>query len=178
MRMIANGKGRGRLPISQPVRRLARVPIGCTVGFQGVALGMRQFSHQLLVPTRGQGLYEVTSPIDGWLREQGPGSGLLTVFIAHTSASLVIQENADPDVLGDLAAFFARLVPEDSALYRHVAEGPDDMPAHIRAALTQSQLSIPIRDGRMGLGTWQGVFVFEHRSGPHERRLSLHVIGE
>ena len=139
---------------------------------------MRQFSHRLMVPTRGKGLHEVTSALDNWLREQPVRDGLLTVFIEHTSASLVIQENADADVQRDLADFFSRVVPEEGGLYRHNSEGPDDMPAHIRAALTQSQLSIPLGGGRLALGTWQGVFVFEHRSRPHRRWLTLHLFGE
>ena len=105
-------------------------------------------------------------------------SGLLTVFVQHTSASLTIQENADPDVVPDLNTFFNRLVPEDNRLYRHTCEGPDDMPAHIRAALTLTQLSIPVERGRMALGTWQGVYLFEHRAAPHRRTVLLHLIGE
>jgi secondary thiamine-phosphate synthase enzyme len=102
----------------------------------------------------------------------------LTVFVRHTSASLLIQENADPDVQRDLESFFHRLVPEDNDLYRHTAEGPDDMPAHIKGALTQTQLSIPVSDGRLALGTWQGIYLFEHRRAPHRRELALHLIGE
>ena len=105
-------------------------------------------------------------------------SGLLVVFLRHTSASLLIQENADPDVLRDLDTFFDRLVPQSGDTYRHSTEGPDDMPAHIRAALTQTQLSIPIVDGRLGLGTWQGLYVYEHRDAPHTRQLLLHLTGE
>ena len=139
---------------------------------------MRQFSHELSVATRGRGLYDVTPRIDAWLAEQRVREGLLTVFIRHTSASLVIQENADADVLRDLEAFFARLAPESGGLYRHTAEGPDDMPAHIRSALTQTQLAIPLSDGRMALGTWQAIYLYEHRSAPHTRRLALHLIGD
>jgi secondary thiamine-phosphate synthase enzyme len=112
-----------------------------------------------------------------WAEGQGLKTGLLTLFLPHTSASLLIQENADPDVLADVLDFFARVAPEDAA-YRHRTEGPDDMPAHIRAALTQTQLSIPLLEGRLALGTWQGVYVFEHRRAPHRRRLCLHLIGE
>jgi len=101
----------------------------------------------------------------------------LTLFVRHTSASLIIQENADPDVMCDLEDFFARIAPEGHGLYRHSAEGPDDMPAHIRAALTQTQLSIPVRDGRPALGTWQGIYLFEHRTRGHSRRVALHLIG-
>ena len=139
---------------------------------------MRQASHQLTVETRGKGLYEVTGAVAAWLAEQPARDGLLTVFIRHTSASLIIQENADPDVLRDLDDFFARLAPEDSGRYRHQSEGPDDMPAHIRSALTQTQLAIPVAGGRMVLGAWQGLYVFEHRSRPRSRHLALHLIGE
>ncbi len=139
---------------------------------------MQQSSHRISVSTRGKGLYDVTREIDAWLGEQRIRDGLLTVFIRHTSASLVIQENADPDVLGDLEEFFARIAPESTGAYRHESEGPDDMPAHIRAALTQTQLAIPVDGGRMALGTWQGVYVFEHRTAPHSRDLALHLIGE
>ena len=127
--------------------------------------------------TRGKGLYDITGQVARWLAENPIETGLLTVFIQHTSASLTIQENADPDVVFDLNAFFNRLVPEDNRLYRHTAEGADDMPAHIRAALTLTQLSIPVTDGRMALGTWQGIYVFEHRAAPHRRRVVLHLFG-
>ncbi len=139
---------------------------------------MRQFSHRLQVPTRGKGLYEVSGEIARWLAGCSISKGLLTVFIQHTSASLTIQENADPDVVHDLEVFFGRLVPEDRQLYRHTVEGPDDMPAHIRAALTLTQLSIPVEQGRLALGTWQGVYVFEHRASPHRRNVQLHLLGE
>ena len=139
---------------------------------------MHQSTHRLQIPTRGKGLYEITGQIAAWLRESAIRTGLLTVFVQHTSASLTIQENADPDVVHDLNAFFNRLVPEDNRLYRHTCEGPDDMPAHIRAALTLTQLSIPVEQGRMALGTWQGVYVFEHRAVPHRRNVVLHLIGE
>ena len=139
---------------------------------------MAMESHTLQVATRGKGLYEITGQIAGWLGGLGAVNGLLTVFVQHTSASLTIQENADPDVAHDLATFFNRLVPEDSRLYRHTIEGADDMPAHIRAALTLTQLSIPVLRGRMALGTWQGVYLFEHRAAPHSRSVLLHLIGE
>ncbi len=135
-------------------------------------------SHTLQVATRGKGLYEITGQIAGWLGGLRVGNGLLTVFVQHTSASLTIQENADPDVVHDLATFFNRLVPEDNRLYRHTMEGPDDMPAHIRAALTLTQLSIPVIRGRMALGTWQGVYLFEHRTSPHRRNVLLHLISD
>ena len=139
--------------------------------------GLDQFSERLQVSTRGKGLYEITAQIARWLSGCPVRSGLLTVFIQHTSASLTIQENADPDVVHDLNAFFNRLVAEDSRLYRHTVEGPDDMPAHIRASLTLTQLSIPVDQGRLALGTWQGVYVFEHRASPHRRTVLLHLIG-
>ncbi len=138
---------------------------------------MRQTIHRLAVETRGKGLVEVTQPIADWLDGQGIATGLLTVFCRHTSASLLIQENADPDVQTDLAAYFERIAPEGAG-YVHDTEGPDDMPAHIRAALTQTQLSIPVERGAMTLGTWQGIYVFEHRRRPHRRELVLHLIGE
>ncbi len=134
-------------------------------------------SHRLEVATRGKGLYEITGQIAGWLSRNPVASGLLTVFVQHTSASLLVQENADPDVVSDLKAFFDRLVVEDNRLYRHTSEGPDDMPSHIRAALTLTQISIPVEEGRMALGTWQGVYLFEHRAAPHRRRVLLHLIG-
>jgi secondary thiamine-phosphate synthase enzyme len=139
---------------------------------------LRQASHRLRVPTRGKGLYEITGEIAGWLSGLAVRTGLVTVFVQHTSASLTVQENADPDVIHDLDAFFARLVPEDNRLYRHTVEGADDMPAHIRAALTLTQVAIPVEDGRLALGTWQGVYLFEHRSAPHRRSVLLHLIGE
>jgi secondary thiamine-phosphate synthase enzyme len=139
---------------------------------------VKQFTHALAVPTRGKGLYEITREIAGWQRQRPVRTGLLTVFVRHTSASLMIQENADPDVIHDLNAFFNRLVAEDNRLYRHTVEGADDMPAHIRAALTATQLSIPVLDGQMALGTWQGVYLFEHRASPHRRSVLLHLLGE
>ncbi len=139
---------------------------------------MKQATRQLTVSTRGKGLYDFTSEVAAWVHAQAMRTGLLTVFLRHTSASLTIQENADPDVIEDLNDFFGRLVSEDSRLYRHTSEGPDDMPAHIRAALTMTQLSIPLVEGRLGLGTWQGIYVFEHRARPHRRNVLLHLIGE
>lgn len=138
---------------------------------------MRQRQHTFAVRTDGPGLYDTTRDIAAWVEAQAVGQGMLTVFIRHTSASLVIQENADPAVLDDLQAFFRRTVPEDPGLYRHGSEGPDDMPAHIKSALTQTHLSIPVGDGRMTLGTWQGIYVFEHRTRPHVREIVLHLIG-
>ena len=139
---------------------------------------MKQDHRSIQIQTRGKGLYEFTGEIDSWLRNTGIAQGLVTVFVRHTSASLVVQENADPDVVQDLNDFFGRIAPEDNRLYRHTAEGPDDMPAHIRSALTTVQLSIPVVDGQLALGTWQGVYLFEHRSHAHRRSVVLHVIGE
>ena len=139
---------------------------------------MRQATIQIERRTSGRGLHEVTDEVRQWAEGQGLTTGLLTLFIRHTSASLLIQENADPDVLADLDSFLTRLAPEDRSLYRHNAEGPDDMPSHIRAALTQTQLSIPMIEGRLALGTWQGIYIFEHRHAPHRRLMCLHLIGE
>ena len=139
---------------------------------------MRQATHQIRISTHGKRLYEFTAEIESWLNDQTPKTGLLTVFCQHTSASLVIQENADPDVVADLADFFDRLVPENTRLYRHIAEGPDDMTSHIRSALTQTQLSIPIHNGKLALGTWQGVYLFEHREQPHRRSVILHLLSD
>jgi secondary thiamine-phosphate synthase enzyme len=138
---------------------------------------MRQAITTIEIRTPGRGLQDLTPEIDSWVGGQGIADGLLTIFIRHTSASLTIQENADPDVLRDLEDFFARLVPEDAALYRHGSEGPDDMPAHIRSALTHSHLAIPVMHGRRGLGTWQGIYLFEHRARPHRREIALHLLG-
>jgi secondary thiamine-phosphate synthase enzyme len=138
----------------------------------------RQAQHRLAVTTAGKGLVEITGSVAQWVGEQAMTRGLLTLFCRHTSASLLIQENADPDVRKDLEDFFARLVPEGRGLYVHDTEGPDDMPAHIRAALTQTQVSIPVDAGRMALGTWQGIYVFEHRAAPHRREIVLSLIGE
>ena len=138
---------------------------------------MRQALHQLHVETRGKGLVEITADIAAFVGGEGIATGLLTVFCRHTSASLLIQENADPDVRADLAAFFEQIAPEDPSRYIHGDEGPDDMPAHVRAALTQTQLSIPVAAGAMMLGAWQGVYLFEHRRAPHRRLVALHLIG-
>jgi secondary thiamine-phosphate synthase enzyme len=127
------------------------------------------FVHTLAVATRGKGLYPFTRDVAKWVSSTGVQAGLLTLFIQHTSASLVIQENADPDVVLDLADFFERLVPENDPRYSHTAEGPDDMPSHIRAALTQTHLSIPVVGGGMALGTWQGIYLFEHRTSAQRR---------
>ena len=138
---------------------------------------MRQALHSLIIPTRGRGLVEITRTVENWVAGQGIETGLTTLFCRHTSASLLIQENADPNVRTDLEAYFERIAPEQPGLYVHDDEGPDDMPSHLRTALTQVQLSIPVRGGQMALGTWQGVYLFEHRRAPHRREIVLHLIG-
>jgi secondary thiamine-phosphate synthase enzyme len=139
---------------------------------------LRQEIHEIAVPTRERGLYEITSSVEELVRKSGLNTGLATLHIQHTSASLLIQENADPEVRRDLDRFFKRLVPDGDALFEHNSEGPDDMPAHVRTALTAVNLSIPIADGRMALGTWQGIYVWEHRTHPHKRRVTIHLLGE
>jgi secondary thiamine-phosphate synthase enzyme len=139
---------------------------------------MRQATTLLSIRTERQGLLEITDRIVKWADAQAVNVGLLTIFCRHTSASLLIQENAAAAVRGDLEGYFARIAPEDPSLYAHDDEGPDDMPAHIRTALTQVQLSIPLIDGRLTLGTWQGIYLFEHRRHPHSRTLALHLLGD
>jgi secondary thiamine-phosphate synthase enzyme len=139
---------------------------------------MKQKFHTLDVKTKGPGLYDFTAAAGDFVTASGIANGLFTCFIRHTSASLLIQENADPDVLKDLEDFMRRTVSRDMSLYRHMTEGPDDMPAHIRAALTQSSLSIPVQNSEWLLGTWQGLYLFEHRDAPHSRQVALHIIGE
>jgi secondary thiamine-phosphate synthase enzyme len=139
---------------------------------------MKQSFHTVTIKTRGPGLYALDDDVAKFVRVSGSRNGLLTCFVRHTSASLLIQENADPDVLADLESFMKRIVPRDSKLYRHTAEGPDDMPSHIRAALTQTSLSIPLQDGKLALGTWQGLYLFEHRDAPYSREVLLHLIGD
>ena len=129
----------------------------------------------ITIQTRGRGLHEVTREVAEVVRAAGVDEGLCTVFLRHTSASLLVQENADPSARRDLEAFFDRLVPDGDPLYTHVAEGPDDMPSHVRAALTATSIAIPIARGRLALGTWQGLYVFEHRARGHERSLAIHV---
>jgi secondary thiamine-phosphate synthase enzyme len=138
---------------------------------------MRQESGEIITTTRHQGLVEITADVTGWVTQQSMREGLLTLFCRHTSASLLIQENAAPAARRDLEAYFARIAPEDAAAYAHGDEGPDDMPAHLRAALTQTHLSIPLHAGRLVLGTWQGIYLFEHRLRPHQRAIALHLIG-
>ena len=139
---------------------------------------LRQSLFQLSVPTRGRGLYEFTHEVQDWISKNGFKNGLLTLHLKHTSASLLIQENADPDVRADLDRFFARLVPDGDPLYEHTMEGPDDMPAHVRTALTAVNLSIPVAGGRLELGTWQGIYLWEHRRMAHRRQVALHFVGE
>ena len=156
---------------------------------------MRQAQHQLSIATSGKGLVEITREVKQWLAAQGIASGLLTLYCRHTSASLLIQENADPDVQTDLQNFFEAIAPEaappslegeyparqgkkPTRAYVHDTEGPDDMPAHIRTALTHTSLSIPVISGKMALGTWQGIFLFEHRRAPHTREVVMHLVGE
>jgi secondary thiamine-phosphate synthase enzyme len=139
---------------------------------------LRQSYHELTISTRGRGLYEFTEDVGGWTAANNFKNGLLTLHLRHTSASLLIQENADPDVRRDLENFFARLVRDGDPMFVHTAEGDDDMPAHIRTALTAVNLGIPLHQGRLALGTWQGIYVWEHRRAPHSRRVAMHFIGE
>jgi secondary thiamine-phosphate synthase enzyme len=139
---------------------------------------MRQAFHELIIATRGRGLTDFTREVEKWMAANKFRDGLLTLHLRHTSASLLIQENADPDVRRDLDAFFARLVPDGDPLFVHTAEGDDDMSAHIRTALTNVNLSIPLLNGQLVLGTWQGIYLWEHRTHPHSRRVALHFIGE
>jgi secondary thiamine-phosphate synthase enzyme len=139
---------------------------------------MRQLIREIRVPTRGKGLVAFTGEVEDWVRASGIRQGLLTVYIRHTSASLLIQENYDPTVQTDLERFLSRLVPEGDPLWEHTLEGPDDMPAHVRAALTQTHLAIPVADGRPLLGTWQGIYLFEHRRGAQSRSVVLHLLGD
>ena len=139
---------------------------------------LRQDTTTISISTRGRGLLEITSKVAAWVADTGIRDGLLTLFLRHTSASLLIQENADPDVQADLERFFSRLVPDGDPLFRHRAEGPDDMPAHVRAALTTVQLSVPVSGGRLALGTWQGIYLWEHRLRSHRREVVLHLLGE
>jgi secondary thiamine-phosphate synthase enzyme len=139
---------------------------------------MRQQNTRITLDTGGKGLYAFTDQVVRWVAGTGIRDGLLTLFVQHTSASLLIQENYDPDAQGDMERFFSRLVPENDPIYQHVLEGPDDMPAHVRAALTQTHLSIPVQGGAMALGTWQGIYLFEHRREPQRRRIIVHLFGE
>jgi secondary thiamine-phosphate synthase enzyme len=139
---------------------------------------MRQSFHELAIATRGRGLYQFTQDVKKWLQQNKACDGLLTLHLQHTSASLLIQENASPDVQSDFERFFERLVPDGDPIFEHTLEGDDDMPAHVRTALTTVNLSIPVHNGEMVLGTWQGIFLWEHRTHGHSRRVTLHFIGE
>jgi secondary thiamine-phosphate synthase enzyme len=139
---------------------------------------LRQSHHLLTVATRGRGFYEITTQVAAWVSHGGFAAGLVTLHLRHTSASLLIQENADPEVRRDLERFFARLVPDGDPLFRHTVEGDDDMPAHVRTALTAVNLSLPVVDGRLALGTWQGIYLWEHRQSPHSRHITFHFVGE
>lgn len=139
---------------------------------------MHQAFHDFTLATRGRGFYEFTREVAAWIRASGFKDGLLTLHVRHTSASLLIQENADPEVRRDLERFFARLVPDGDPLFRHTCEGDDDMPAHVRTALTAVNLSVPVSDGHMALGMWQGIYLWEHRTVPHTRHVAAHFIGE
>ncbi len=139
---------------------------------------MRQFTQHISIKAQGRKLYDITPQVLNWANKLGLGTGLLTLYIQHTSASLLINENYDSDVLVDMQAFFNRLVPDGDSLFIHTVEGPDDMPAHVRAALTQTSLSIPIVEGKVALGQWQGIFLFEHRHATMTRRVLLHAIGD
>ena len=139
---------------------------------------LRQNLHELVVKTRGRGFYEVTAEVSAMVRKSHLRTGLVTLHLQHTSASLLIQENADPEVRRDLERFFARLAPDGDPLFRHTMEGEDDMPAHVRAALTAVNLSVPVSDGNLALGVWQGIYLWEHRTQPHSRRVVAHLLGE
>jgi len=139
---------------------------------------LRQAFHEITVRTRGRGFYEITDEVGRWLSENHFQNGLITLHLRHTSASLLIQENADPDVRRDLEQFFSRLAPDGDSMFIHTTEGEDDMPAHVRTALTAVNLSIPVRQGQMALGTWQGIYLWEHRRAPHSRQIAVHFIGE
>lgn len=139
---------------------------------------MRQSLHEIDLSTRGRGFYEFTDQVEALIQKAAIQTGLATLHLRHTSASLLIQENADPEVRRDFERFFARLVPDGDPLFRHTCEGEDDMPAHVRAALTSVNLGIPIATGRLALGTWQGIYLWEHRAHPHRRRITLHILGE
>jgi secondary thiamine-phosphate synthase enzyme len=139
---------------------------------------LRQAFHEFTLATRGRGFYEFTDSVEEWLVENRFKTGLLTLHLRHTSASLLIQENADPEVRRDLERFFSRLAPDGDALFRHTAEGEDDMPAHVRTALTAVNVGIPVNNGQLALGTWQGIYLWEHRRAPHSRQIAAHFIGE
>ena len=139
---------------------------------------MRQLVTEFVVVTRGRGIYDLTDDTIDWVRRSGVTRGLLTLHVMHTSASLLVQEHADPEVRRDLERFFSRLVPDGDPLFRHASEGPDDMPAHVRSALTATSLSLPVLDGAPALGTWQGIYLWEHRTAGHRRRITAHLLGD
>jgi secondary thiamine-phosphate synthase enzyme len=139
---------------------------------------VKQHATEIVVASSGPGMIEFTDRVVAWVRSTRVATGLLTLHVKHTSASLLIQENADPEVLRDFERFMRRLVPEGDPLFRHTSEGPDDMPAHVRAALTATTLSLPVVSGAPALGTWQGIYLYEHRGHPHTRRVAAHLIGE
>lgn len=139
---------------------------------------MQQHVFEFVVATHGPGAHDVTAEVESWVRRCGVRAGLLTLHCRHTSASLVVQENADPQVLDDLQRYLERLVPRGDRLFRHTAEGPDDMPAHVRSALTSTTLSLPVQEGRPALGTWQAIYLWEHRDHPHRRRIAAHLFGD
>ena len=139
---------------------------------------MQQHLQEFLIPTTGRGMVDFTAQVASWVASSGVREGLLTLHVLHTSASLLIQENADPAVQSDMERFLERLVPDGDAIYRHTAEGPDDMSSHVRSALTATSLSIPVQAGRPTLGTWQGIYLYEHRIAPHRRRVAAHLLGE
>ena len=139
---------------------------------------LRQYLNELVIRTRGRGFYELTAEIAELVRRSGLKTGLATLHVQHTSASLLIQENADPEVRRDLERFFTRLAPDGDPLFQHTSEGSDDMPAHVRAALTAVNLSVPVRNSSLALGTWQGIYLWEHRTHPHSRRVVAHLLGE
>ena len=139
---------------------------------------LRQSVHELIISTRGRGFHEITDAVEKCVGDSGLKTGLSTIHLQHTSASLLIQENADPEVRRDLERFFSRLAPDGDPLFQHTSEGDDDMPAHVRTALTTVNLSVPIANGRLALGTWQGIYLWEHRHEPHRRRVIVHLLGE
>lgn len=160
-----------RFSVSRPVAILSLSAV-----IRGIR--MQQRHHQIIQSTNGRRLYDITPAVVRWVGEAGIREGLLTLYIQHTSASIMVNENYDSDVLVDMESFFARLVPDGDPLFIHTAEGPDDMPAHVRSALTQTSISIPVLDGKAALGTWQGIFLYEHRRMQHTRKVLLHLIGE
>ena len=172
---------RTRLEVARPIRDDSPSPahaVGDGVGGPGAGRMPVFHAESFTVGTRGRGTTELTDEVARVVRESGTGRGLASIFVHHTSASLIVCENADPSVRSDLERFFARLVPDGDPLFRHTAEGPDDMPAHVRSILTQASIAVPIAGGRLDLGTWQGIFLFEHRADPHRRKVTVSVVGE